>query len=159
MSGLISTAGGVTLSIGSANSSPLTTTLADFEADSYVEVGEVEDAGQVGDESAAITFTALKDGRVRKLKGPRDAGTMAIVTGKDIADDGQEAMIAAEGTTFDYNIRLQLNDPQTLSGEGTIYYFAAKVMSKRTNVGNVSNVIKDTFNLGVNTAIAVVPAT
>lgn len=152
----INTAGGVRLFIGSA---PASATLPDFEADSYVEIGEVEDAGQVGDESAQITFTSLKDSRVRKLKGPRDAGTMTVVCGADTTDEGQDALIAAEATVFDYNFKVMLNDQLTLSGVPTTLYFAAKVMSKRRNIGNVSNVVRYTFNLGVNSAIFEVNAT
>ena len=152
---MISTAGGVNLSIGGAvvlvpNAPP---TLMEYEAQSYVDLGEVEDGGQVGDESSTISFTSLKDGRVRKLKGPRDAGTMAVVCGEDNTDEGQAAMIAAEETVYDYYFRVEFNDPATVGGDGSIFYFAAKVMGDRTNIGNVSNVIKRTFNLGVNTPI------
>jgi hypothetical protein len=156
----ISTAGGVTLSIGSSiettNPAP---TLSDYEADSYVEVGEVEDAGQYGDESATITFTALQDGRVQKLKGPRDAGTQAVVAGTVPNDEGQEAMEAAQATSFNFNFRVVRNDQLTLSGTPSIDYYSGRVMSQRLNVGNVMNVLKTTFNIGINTAIQTVPAT
>lgn len=152
----INTAGGVRLYIGTTQEAE---TLADFEGDSYIEVGEVEDAGEVGDESEQITFTALKDGRTRKLKGPRDAGTMAIVCGDDTSDEGQAALDAAEQTIYDYNIKLTLNDALTLSGTPTAIYFRAKVMSRRRNIGNVSNVVRKAFNLGINSAIIEVPAT
>lgn len=159
----INTAGGVRLFIGSAPAvDPTNLTdmaaLAAYEADSYVEVNEVEDAGQYGDESSSITFTSLKDGRVRKLKGPRDAGTMTVVVGTDVGDEGQIAMIAAEKSAFDFNMKIILNDQVTLSGTGTTSYFSAKVMGQRRNVGNVSNVVKTTFNLGINSAIFEVEA-
>ncbi len=154
--GIITTAGGVTVEVGTTVEC---ITLADYEADSYVEVAEVEDAGQIGDESATITFTALKDGRVQKLKGPRDAGTVALVCGALPNDPGQDALVAAEATIYNYNFRVTLNDALELGGTGTVLYFSAKVMSKRRNIGNVSNVVKYTFNLGINTAILEVPAT
>ena len=90
---------------------------------------------------------------------PRDAGTQAIICGADSLDEGQDALVAAEGTPFDYNFRLTLNDPATLNGHGTILYYSGKVMSKRRNVGNVSNVVKYTFNIGINTAILEVAPT
>lgn len=152
----INTAGGSRLFIGTTAG---TASLPDFEADSYIEVEEVEDAGQVGDESAAVNFTALKDGRVQKLKGPRDAGTMAVICGDLASDPGQDAMIAAEAQPFDYNFKVMLNDALTLSGTPTILYFKAKVMSQRRNIGNVTNVVKRAFNLGVNSAIFEVAAT
>lgn len=152
----INTAGGSRLFIGTTS---VAVTLADYEGDSYIEVEEVEDAGQVGDESTSISFTALKDGRVQKLKGPRDAGTMAIVCGDSSGDAGQDAMIAAEAQPFNYNFKVMLNDALELGGEPTTLYFSAMVMSQRRNIGNVSNVVKRAFNLGVNTAILEVPAT
>jgi hypothetical protein len=155
----VNTAGGVRFFIGSPQADPADIQLADMEADSYVEIGEVEDGGQLGDESQAITFTALKDARVRKFKGPKDAGTIALVCGADTTDEGQDALVAAEGTPLDYNFKAVLNDQLTLSGSGTELYFAGKVMSKRRNIGNVSNVVRYTFNIGVNSPILEVEAT
>jgi hypothetical protein len=152
----INTAGGVKFYIGTTAAAA---TIGEFEADSYVEVGEVEDAGQVGDESAEITFTALSDGRTRKLKGPRDAGTMAVVCGADSSDDGQAAMIEAEASPLDFNFRVQLNDQLTISGDPTFIYFRGKVMSKRRNIGNVSNVVRYNFNVGVNSEVLETAAT
>lgn len=152
----INTAGGVEVYIGTTADA---TTVQDFEADSYIEVGEVEDAGQLGDESEQITFTALKDGRVRKLKGPKDAGTMAIVCGADTSDDGQAAMLAAEASPLNFNFKVVLNDQLTISGTPTVLYFRGLVMSKRRNIGNVSNVVRYTFNTGVNSEVLEVAAT
>jgi hypothetical protein len=152
----INTAGGVRVFIGTTAPAA---DVAEFEQDSYIEVGEVEDAGEVGDEAEQITFTALKDGRVRKLKGPKDAGTMAIVCGADTSDEGQNALIAAEATPLNYNFMVILNDQLTINGEPTRIYFRGLVMSKRRNIGNVSNVVRYTFNVGVNTELYEVPAT
>lgn len=152
----INTAGGVRVFIGTTAPAE---SIAEFEQDSYIEVGEVEDAGEVGDEAEQITFTALKDGRVRKLKGPRDAGTMAIVCGADTSDEGQNALIAAEATPLNFNFMVILNDQLTLNGDPTRIYFRGLVMSKRRNIGNVSNVVRYTFNVGVNTELYEVPAT
>jgi hypothetical protein len=127
--------------------------LLEFEADSYIEVGEVEDLGEFGDESEEIPFTSLADSRVRKLKGPRDAGSIPIVVGDDVLDDGQAAMEAAERTPLDYNFKIILNDAQTLGGSNSAHYFYGKVMSKRRNVGQANNVIRRTFNVGINSPI------
>jgi hypothetical protein len=134
-------------------------TQAEFEADTYIEVGEVEDLGEIGDQSEQVTFTALSDGRTRKLKGPRDAGTQTVVCGADASDEGQAAMIAAEAQPLNYNIREELNDKLTLGGTPTILYYRGLVMSKRRNIGNASNVVRYNFQVGVNSAIIEVPAT
>lgn len=152
----INTAGGSRFFIGTTVPAD---TLVEFEADSYIEVGEVEDLGELGDEAEQITFTALKDGRVRKLKGPRDAGTMAVVCGADSSDEGQVAMIAAEASPLDFNFMVLLNDQLTISGTPTTLFYRGKVMSKRRNIGNVSNVVRYNFNVGVNSAVLEVAPT
>lgn len=152
----INTASGAKLSIGSTSPAAL---LAEFLADSYIEVGEIEDLGEFGDESERVKFTALSDGRVRTLKGPRDAGEMAIVVGDDMTDEGQVALEAAEATPFDYNVRVELNDAVTLGGTNSVHYFRAKVFSKRRNVGNASNVVRRNFTIGINTEILSVDPT
>lgn len=154
----INSASGAKLYIGGVNSNP-DTVLGDYQADSYVEVGEVEDLGEFGDESATIEFTSLGDGRVRKLKGPRDAGAMTIIVGDDMLDAGQIAMEAAEATIFDYNFKIVLNDAQTIGGTGSQHYFIGKVMSKRRNVGNATNVVRRNFAVAINSAITEVDPT
>lgn len=95
--------------------------LADFTATTWTEIKEVEGLGSLGDTAEAINFTALGDGRVRKIKGPRDAGTMELVMGIDASDAGQIAIIAAERTPHDYAFRIALSDaPAARSSAATI---------------------------------------
>jgi len=158
----VNTAQGARFYIGTTQSIDETssvTALADFEADSYVEVGEVEDLGEFGDQSDEVNFTALGDGRVRKIKGPRNAGSMNLVVGSDSNDEGQDAMIAAEAQTLDYNFKVVANDAVTIGGNASVRYFRGKVMSKRENFGNASNVVRRTFAVGVNSAVYEVAAT
>jgi hypothetical protein len=152
MSGNVNPAGGSTLFIGGPNSDR-ETSLVNYQADSYIEVGEIEDLGEFGDESERITFTALSDGRVRKFKGPRDAGEMTLVVGDDPTDEGQVALEAAEAQSLDYNFKVVLNDKLTLGGSDSQHFFIAKVFSKRRNVGNASNVVRRNFVIGINSAI------
>lgn len=152
MAGNVNTSGGSKLFIGGPNSNR-DSVLADYQADSYVEVGEIEDLGAFGDKSEPITFTSLADGRVRKYKGPRDAGTQTVVVGDDPTDAGQVALEAAEAQNLNYNFYVELNDKLTLSGENSRHYFIAQVMSKERTVGNVSQVVKRNFVLGINSPI------
>ncbi len=158
----VNTAGGARLFIGTTNivtvpaivdDTNRAALIAAFEEDSYIEVGEVEDMGEFGDESEQISFTALADSRTRKFKGPRDAGTQAIVVGDDMTDEGQQAMEAAEAQPYDYNVKIVLNDALTLGGTDSIHYYHGKVFSKRRNVGNASNVVRRNFSVGVNSTI------
>lgn len=133
--------------------------LADYQADSYLEVGEIETLGNFGDKSAAINFTSLADARVRKLKGPRDAGNMAITVGDDPNDEGQQAMIAAEQSKFDFNFYVMLNDAQTEGGMGSLHYFYGKVMSQELAVGTATNVVKRNLAVDINSPILPVDPT
>jgi hypothetical protein len=132
---------------------------AQFEADTYIEIGEVEDLGEFGDEAEEVTFTALADRRTRKLKGSFNAGTITCVAGSDLSDAGQQALVDAFATDFDYNFRVTLNDTLTVSGTPTVLYFRGKVMSKRLNVGTVNNVVRRSFPVGINSEIIEVAAT
>lgn len=128
--------------------------IAFFDAISdWVEAEELEDTGEFGDTSEAITFTALNNARVRKLKGPRDAGTQTIVVGRDPLDDGQEVFIEAERTNFNYAIRQEFSDARTPEYSNSEIFYAGLVMGAPTNAGNVSNVVRRTFNVGINTAV------
>lgn len=130
-----------------------------FEALTWTEIGEVEDLGEFGDEASEITFTALSNRRVRKFKGTFNAGTVTVQAGSDPSDAGQAAMIAAFASDLDFPFKITLNDQITLAGTPTTLYFGGKVMSKRRNVGNVENVVRQNFPIGVNTKIYEVAAT
>lgn len=129
-----------------------------FAADTYVEIKHVEDLGELGDESEAINFAALGDARVRKLKGARDAGTLVLVVGRDPLDSGQLALKAAEKTSFDFNFKIVANDAPDADHTNSTYYFRGLVMSARDNYGQQNNVVRTTFNVGINSAVLEVPS-
>lgn len=161
----VNTAGGTRVFIGSTNIPENMEDIDDaaaillFQADSYIEINEVENLGAFGDESSSVTFASLKDGRTRKYKGTRDAGDAELVVGKDDEDEGQQALLAAERTKFDYNIMVINNDAETLGGNGSVDFFYAKIMSSRKTVGDVNNVVRRNFTLGINSRTVTVPAT
>lgn len=144
----INSAAGTIVSIGT---SVAAATAVEFAADTYVEVGEIESVGEFGDESSTVNFTSLRNSRVRKAKGSRDAGMVAIVVGKDSLDPGQLAMKAAQKTKFEYNMKIELADKGTGgTAKNTIFYLRVLVMSARDNVGNTDNVVRTTFNCAIN---------
>lgn len=126
---------------------------SEFEADSYIEIGGAIDIGEFGDESTEVTSIPLSEGRVLKFKGSRNAGTLALIVDYRADDVGQQALVAAEATTFDYNFKVEIDDAGPLDTTGTVNYFRAKVMSKRQAVGAADNMVRRTFNLGINSAI------
>lgn len=140
-----------------SDSAALTNFEAIIEGD-WVEIGETETIGQVGDQSNAVTFASLGDQRMKKLKGVRDAGTLAVTCARDPEDDGQLAAVAAEKTPFNYRFRIRYNDAPTEHYSPSTDYFAGQVMSRGVNVADVNSITKITFNVGINTPIYSDPA-
>ncbi len=132
--------------------------LADFPITGWVEIGETEGLGTVGDTSAEITFDGIASQRTRRLKGTRNAGTMEIVCGIDPEDEGQIAAIAAEKTPHDYAIKLVLNDAPA-GGTPSERYFVAKVASAAEQYDSANSVMKLNISLWVNSNVVHVNAT
>lgn len=156
----ITTALGAKLYIGTTLPIDFTseaTALDDFEADVYQEVKEVESLGEFGDESNDVTFASLSDARMRHLKGVRDAGIMEVVVGRDPADAGQGALKAAQKTKFEYNVKVEVEDAVDDNHTNSVFYYRALVMSARDEIGEADNVIRTTFNLGINSEPIEVP--
>lgn len=149
----INTSLGARLYISNASVLDTVDSVAEFEALTWVEVDPVENLGDFGDEAAAVTFSGLKDGRVRKLKGARDAGELAVVVGHNPSQTGQVAMIAAEATKFNYGFKVEVPDAPSELYTNSVFYFRGKVMSKRMGVGGNGDVTKRTFNVGVDSQI------
>lgn len=147
----INTAAGSRIFIG-----PVTTAddVTAYAALAWTEIGEVEDLGEFGDQSNSVTFTALANARVRKMKGTKDAGDLTLTVGFDAGDAGQLALIAAEADSSpdDYGIKVQLNDSAATL---TVAYFRGKVMSYRLQPGNADNVVRASVSIGINSAVII----
>jgi len=134
-----------------------TTDAASFALDTYKLIANVEDMGEAGSEAEIIVGKFVDQDYVRKLKGSRDNGTMAIVAGRDPFDDGQIALRAAEKSYHAYNFKVELNDAPA-GGVNTRFYFKAIVASARTSMGGADDIVKDTFALAISGAMFEVPA-
>ena len=151
----LNTAAGCRLAIGSKVAAK---TEAEYKADTYIDVGEIEDLGEFGDTFSAVNFTALSDGRVRKYKGTADAGNMTVTVGLDNGDAGQKAVAVAhkDRSKGNYNIKVTLNDgdpgatPPILP---TTFYYGVKVMNNTVAPGAADNVVRRNMTLAINTDI------
>ncbi|MFV3286881.1 hypothetical protein ACNFCI_22970 [Pseudomonas sp. NY15356] len=151
----LNTAAGCRLAIGGKTGADSVT---EYEADTYVDVGEIEDLGEFGDTFNPVNFTALSDGRVRKYKGTADAGNMTLVVGLDNGDAGQKAVSVAhkDRSKGNYNIKVTLNDgdpgatPPVLP---TTYYYGVKVMNNTVAAGSADNVVRRNMTFAINTEI------
>lgn len=128
-----------------------TTAMADAAAyalDTWQAIGGTEGGIQFGDSSAEVTFTGLGDGRVQKLKGARDAGTVTLTMAFIGGDQGQDDLATAEAdnTSSNYNFKVEYPD-------GEIRYFSGQVASYVENVDGANSVIMLTCEIRINTAI------
>jgi hypothetical protein len=147
----ISTTAGAKIFIGAVHLAA-TDTAAEYAAlTGWTEIGEVENLGELGDESGGATFTGIAYKRVKKLKTADDAGTLPLICGRDPLDAGQIALKAAQATKYDYNFKIVLADAPNEDYLDSVFYFAALVMSGRNNLGAQDNVTRISFNLGINT--------
>lgn len=124
----------------------------------WIEIGEVENVGELGDTAQPINFTAVGNRRARKLKGARDAGMHNIVCGRDPLDVGQIAMITAAATDYNFAFRITLSDIPPGVTTTSKQYYAGLVMSDPTQHGDVNSVTRRTFNVGINTGVYEIPA-
>jgi len=122
--------------------------LAVLTASTYVEIGEIENIGDYGDEIGDVNFSGVRDGRTRHLKGLADAGSMDLTIGFDKSDVGQIKLVAAQKdrSRFDYPIKIVYLD-------GVTDYFAGKVMSVKKQPGGAEDIVKRSTSIGINSEI------
>lgn len=157
--GDIKTITGAQLFIGNAAVASDVDSLAEFEATSqWIEVGMIEDLGELGDESSEVTGAVIGDSRIRKAKAARNGGTQVVICFHVPTDVGQLAMIAAEGTSDNYPFKLILPDKPSPAYSNTIQYYRGLVMGKRLRMGVNDNLMRRTFNIGVTSEVFEDPA-
>jgi hypothetical protein len=159
MPGDIITASGTRVYIGAAVTTTEADTLAEFEALSvWTEIGLIESIGEFGDQSNDVSFAVIGDGRMRHAKGARDAGSMTITVAHTPEDPGQAAIEAAEATNDNYAFKVVLPDAPTALYSDTVIFFRGLVRSKRKNIGSNDNVVRNTYEVGINSELFTDPA-
>ncbi|WP_460420826.1 hypothetical protein [Pseudomonas sp. ZL2] len=157
----LNTAAGCRIALGGKTGADTET---EYKADTYIELGEVEDLGEFGDTFSSVTFTSLRDGRVRKYKGTADAGDLTVTVGLDNGDAGQVALKGAhkDRSKGDYNIKITLNDGDPDASpvvNPTTFYFRGKVMNNTVAAGSADNVVRRNVTIGINSdIIELIPA-
>ncbi|GFM73606.1 phage tail protein [Pseudomonas capsici] len=156
----LNTAAGCRFSLGTKMAAA---TEAEYAADTYIQVGEIEDLGEFGDTFSSVTFTSLSDGRVRKYKGTADAGDMTLTVGLDNGDAGQKAVKTAhkDRSKGNYNIKVTLNDGDPTAQPAvlpTTFYFNGKIMNNTVAPGAADNVVRRNITIGINSDILEIEA-
>lgn len=116
------------------------------------EIALITNFGDFGRVFTPVTFQSVAEGRAYKLKGGYDDGEIQLSLGQDLSDAGQAALKAyaeaSDQNTYPFKI--------TLTGANASYdtiYFGAKVMSFRTSMGGVNDVVRAMVSLQINTSI------
>lgn len=128
---------------------------SDFTGQSaeWKEIKELEALGSLGDTAAEIGVDLIGEGRSKRLKGTRNAGTMELVCAINYADEGQLALLAAEKTIHNYAFRLVLNDAPP-GGTPSERLFIAAVGSASEAFDTANSVMKLNASLWVNSNVA-----
>jgi hypothetical protein len=134
---------------------------AAYAALTWVEIKGVMTIGEYGDEASTITASIIGDARVRKAKGPRDAGALSLSVAHWPDDPGQAALVAAEAQSgsVQYPIKVVVPNKVTSGGTNEIDYFMGQVASKRLNLGGNDTIVGRTFTINVNSAVTEVAPT
>lgn len=153
----ISTTAKTQIKIGTTT--PFTTATA-YAGDTWTTIGNVQDLGEAGSEAEIVIGKFVDQDYVRKLKGSRDNGNIELVVARDSSDVGYVALIAAEKTSFAYNIQIELNDKPAVgaSPKNSKFYMSAIVASAKNGLGGADDITTTTFTLAISGAIIEVPA-
>lgn len=146
------TASGTTIAISTTSPASSVDTLTELQALSFTNVNGVITLGTFGDVANLVSFAVLGDGRVRKLAGARDAGTLEFQVAFDALDTGQAAMLAANDDGLEYAFKIVTNDGTTGYTDSE-FYFRGLVTSAALNVGSNDSVLSMNFNVTVNSTV------
>lgn len=138
---------------------PTVTTTSQYAALSWVELTGVESIGEFGDQAQAVTFNLLAEGRTRKVKGPRDAGDIAVTCAHDPLSSSQNAMVGFEKTPFNYAFKVLTADGADANDTDSVFYFKGKVMSAKLAAGETTAERRRVFGLAIDSEIVEVAST
>lgn len=156
----VRTSAGTTIAIGPAIPGALPVNAAAWAAlTPYVVIGEVQNAGSIGDTVGNTEFTALSDRRVRRIKTTYAGSEQTLEVGDDPGDAGQTALFAALASDFNYAFRVTGNDKLTVGGTNSITYYAAMVSGGQKVINTAEDITMREFTILGNSPLTVVPAT
>lgn len=123
---------------------PATFNAAGYTALTFTAIGEVTDLGEFGREYSLITHNPIGSRGTVKLKGSFNEGSITMQLGLDTDDAGQILAKTASQSDADYSFKITTQN-------GDDYFFQAKVMSFKVNVGSVDSVTSATIMLELTT--------
>ncbi|PTX04604.1 Ig domain-containing protein [Pararhodobacter aggregans] len=154
----INSTAGALVDIGPATTTAAT--MADFQAygpADWLDIGLVEDLGELGGEAEQLLFKAIGEKATRRLKGTPDYGSMELVLGRDPLNRGQQELQTAFRDHRPYAFRVRLEDAP-VGGTPSTFYFRAMVSSFRHQLGAENNITRTNVALGIDGEVFEVPA-
>ncbi len=114
-------------------------TLSEMEADTFVQIGEVQSISALTDTQNFSAFTGLSTGRTVQSKSSKAGDNIMITVGYDPDDAGQIDLreAAAVTTQAAYNMKVVYNDPA--AGNATTIFWRGKVGNEQYPGGSVED--------------------
>ena len=133
---------------------------ADFTSITWLEVAKWTSMGPYGDSAQLISTDLIGEGRTKKMKGTRNAGSMANTFATDATDEGQIKMIEASKTLDNYAFQIELNDSDGgVGATNSKRQFYGLVMSAQEAGGGANTVQTMNATVEINSNIVVVAPT
>lgn len=121
----------------------------DFEALTWVLVGQVGSVGETGLTTNIVTYDTLDTEVTQKAKGISNAGDPTVECARKYDDAGQIAMRAAAKTNFNYAFKLERNDAPDAETTNTIIYNRGLVTGPTRPNGRNEDFDLEVFTLGL----------
>lgn len=126
--------------------------------DTYVNISDLTDIGEFGDQSESIKMNFIDAGRTSKAKGTRDAGMFEFTVARNMADAGQNAIRTAAASDFEFNIKLEGPDkPNAAAGSKPTIQYLRGLVSEKHKFGGANDVVSQTFSVDLTLAPITVP--
>jgi len=135
-------------------------TIPSFGSVTWIEVLKWTQMGAYGDTAQLITADLIGEGRTKKMKGTKNAGSMANVFALDNTNSGQQKLIAAAADDENYAFKIELTDKGTgVGATNSLREFYGLVMSAQEAGGGANTVQTLNVTIEINSNIAVQAAT
>ena len=125
-------------------------TQSEFEALSFVEVGNIGTMGETGVNENILSYDTYDTDVTQKAKGIANAGDPTLEVARVYNDAGQIAMRAAALTNFQYAFKREDADAPDASTTNTIIYMRGVVTGPVRPNGGPEDFIIESFTLGLN---------
>ena len=132
-----------------AAAQPATVDAVGFAALTYTNVGEITELPEYGASAEVVTHLPLATGRVVKLKGFINNGSMSVQCARD-ADDAGQQLLALGVTGINKNVEHSF---RVTYQDGSIDYFTGKIFSYTKNPGGANSVVGSSVQVEINSDI------